>query len=571
MRSWSGTAARRAQRCTAPRDCNVLTEISDNVVMDAKSVAELVNAARSGSAEARDELVRRHYREAALLAAALVNDATEAEDLAQEAFIRAFRNLDLLVDANRFAPWLRRIVVGVSIDWLRAFRPALFRGWTDADDVAIATREPSPLDRVLRAEIVERVRAALDALPPRYRVPIRLYHLDGLSHAKIAATLDVPVATVRSLVARARRKVIPLLAEYAPDMTSTLNEVFEEQPVSHAAKTRFLHVANGSSTTMTIEAADIPGLRSIWADVLYEGPVPGGISDAELLEVRKHFLASPGDPMPSAWAGSDPTLDPVNDLGQWRAVIEAHDAYDELILWFEHDLFDQLNLIQLLPYIHDRLPATKPVSLICIGSFPGRPDFKGLGELTPDELASLLETRERISDAQFDLARRAWLAFRSPTPEPLDRLRHEDTSALPYLAAALTRFLQEYPWTIDGMSRTERRLLDLASGGGIALWDAFPHMHEGEQVYYVTDGTMASIAETLSHTSPALLTLDVSPPSRHVLRGTIALTDSGRSALAGQLDRVSACGIDRWLGGVHLQGRTGVWRWDEQGQRVTRI
>jgi RNA polymerase sigma factor (sigma-70 family) len=551
-------------------DCNVSTAIFDLGVMGEHSVAKLVSEARHGSSEARDELVRRHYREAALLAAALVNDATEAEDLAQEAFIRAFRNLDLLVDASRFAPWLRRIVVGVSIDWLRAFRPALYRGWNDTDDIAIPTTEPSPLDRLLRAEIVERVRAALAALPPRYRVPIRLYHLDGLSHAKIAATLDVPVATVRSLVARARRKLIPLLAEYAPDATPHIHEVFEEPPVTDAATTRFLHVANGSSTTMTIEAAGIPGLRSIWADVLYEGPVPGGLSDAQLLEVRLQFHTGPSDLTWVAWAGSDPSLDPANDLRQWRAVIEAHDAYDELILWFEHDLFDQLNLIHLLTFIRDRLPASKPVSLICIGSFPGRPDFKGLGELTPDELASLLETRATIGDAAYDLARRAWHAFREPTPEALDRLRREDTSALPYLTPAITRFLQEYPWTIDGLSRSERRLLELARDEDIALWKAFPLMHQGEQFYYVSDGTMASTAETLSRTSPPLLTLDVSSASEHVLRGTIAITDSGRAVLERTLDRVAACGIDRWLGGVHLQGRDQPWRWDDEGQRIVR-
>ena len=76
--------------------------------------------------------MRRYYHESGVLAAAMVNDATEADDLAQEAFIREIRNLDLLVDPSRFGPWLRRIVDGVSIDWLRSFRPALYRGWSDA-------------------------------------------------------------------------------------------------------------------------------------------------------------------------------------------------------------------------------------------------------------------------------------------------------------------------------------------------------------------------------------------------------------------------------------------------------
>jgi hypothetical protein len=238
------------------------------------------------------------------------------------------------------------------------------------------------------------------------------------------------------------------------------------QLVIPAAKTRFLHVANGTSTTTTIEAAGIPGARSIWADPLYEGPVPAGLSDTELLDVRMRYLSGPTDRKRAAWAGSDPSQDPANDLREWRAAIERHESYDELILWFEHDLFDQLNLIQLLTWIRDHLPAIKPVSLICIGSFPGRPDFRGLGELRPDELASLLETRQPVSSPQYEVARRAWRALREPTPEVLDELRQDDTSALPHLAAAITRFLQEYPWTTDGLSRSERRLLERRTAPG---------------------------------------------------------------------------------------------------------
>jgi RNA polymerase sigma-70 factor (ECF subfamily) len=139
----------------------------DNVLMPTSTVAELVNEARRGSAEARDELVRRHHREAAILAATMVNDPTEAEDISQEAFTRAFRNLDLLVDPSRFVAWLRRIVNGVSIDWLRSFRPDLYRGWTDADEMVNASRDRSPLDHLLHSEMVRRVGAALEALPPR--------------------------------------------------------------------------------------------------------------------------------------------------------------------------------------------------------------------------------------------------------------------------------------------------------------------------------------------------------------------------------------------------------------------
>jgi hypothetical protein len=222
-----------------------------------------------------------------------------------------------------------------------------------------------------------------------------------------------------------------------------------------------------------------------------------------------------------------------------------------------------------LTWIREHLPPAKPVSLVCIASFPGRPDFKGLGELTPDELTSLVETRQRVGREQYDLAERAWRAFRAPTPEALDALRQVDTSALPYLAPAIGRLLQEYPWTRDGLSRTERRLLELADGDGIALSKAFARMHGGEKVYYVTDASLAALAATLSHAMPSLLTLDRSTVDEsRTLQGRVTLTDAGRSVLSGELDRVTTCGIDKWLGGVHLHNGARLWRWDDTRQRI---
>jgi hypothetical protein len=158
--------------------------------------------------------------------------------------------------------------------------------------------------------------------------------------------------------------------------------------------------------------------------------------------------------------------------------------------------------------------------------------------------------------------------FGSRRPRHSDELRR-DTPALPFLAEAITRFLQEYPWTTDGLSRTERRLLDLADGDGIPLASAFSRMHEGEHAYYVTDASLAALAEALSCASPPLVALDLSHAAAgHVLRGRVALTGTGRSVLVGQLDRVAICGIDRWLGGVHLQSGGPMWRWDNAQQRA---
>jgi hypothetical protein len=331
--------------------------------------------------------------------------------------------------------------------------------------------------------------------------------------------------------------------------------------VTNLLATRCLHVANGTCTTRLIESAGIPGALSIWADPLYEGPVPDGLTDTELLRVRARYLAD-------SKGGAD--VDPVNDLRLWRETIRRHDSYDELILWFEHDLFDQLNLVQVLTWIHDCLPAATTVSLVCVGSFPGHPGFKGLGQLTPGELASLLETRQRVGEAQYSLAERTWEAFRKPTPEALDRLRHTNTAAMPYLSAAITRFLQEFPWTTDGLSLTERRLLQLAAPGGTTLSTAFPRMHQDEDAYYVTDLSLMSLAHALSQTSPPLLAFaSRQSADDDPFHESVRLTDTGRAIIEGRQDRVATCGIDRWLGGVHLQGHSAVWRWDDLHQTMT--
>jgi len=320
---------------------------------------------------------------------------------------------------------------------------------------------------------------------------------------------------------------------------------------------RLLHVANGTSTTMTIAAAGLPGRCSIWADPLYEGPVPAGLDDDAIAELRGRFLS-----------GGAP-VDPVNDMRSWRDVIADVASYDELVLWFEHDLFDQLNLLQLLTFIRQHVPPTKPVCLICIDRFPGRRAFHGLGELAPSEIASLFPGRQPVADATFALAARAWTAFREPSPMPLDGLRRGDTAALPFLGAALERLLEEYPWICDGLSRTERRLLQLARDGAIAMSAVWERIHDGETAYYVTDLSLEAMATSLgSGTTPLIAHTCAAGSTRPFWRGHLTITDAGRAVLDGRADRVAVCGLDRWIGGVHLQRDGAVWRWDPRRQQV---
>jgi hypothetical protein len=311
-----------------------------------------------------------------------------------------------------------------------------------------------------------------------------------------------------------------------------------------------LHVANGHATTGLIELSDLPGRTQVWADPLNEGPVPGNVSDDELLLIRARFLASQND-----------ASDVADDLRRWRDAVDDDAGYDELVLWFEHDLFDQLNLIQLLAHL-GRAPRSKPITLICIDRYPGHPDFKGLGELEPRDLAALFKERRPVDAAQFALAARAWSAYRSPDPRAIEELLKDDTSALPFLGAALARHLEEFPSDADGLSRSECRLMEQAMAGPADIRAAFPLMHHGETAYYIADSWFVDRARELAGTSPALVDLSITgDASSAIPAGTLALTSAGRKVLGGSADRIELCGIDRWLGGVHVHGHGRAWRW----------
>ena len=290
-----------------------------------------------------------------------------------------------------------------------------------------------------------------------------------------------------------------------------------------------LHVTNGDSAAALLRRTGVTGKIVAWRDILHDGPVPSGRALEGMSDVRARFIASTG-------AGSFPEV--------WRH-FGARDAAlrstRKLVLWFEHDLYDQLQLIQILATLATQRETTS--ALICIDSFPGVNPFHGLGQLTPAQLASLWSTRRKVGPAQLILGTRAWKAFSSPDPLAVRHLIATDTSALPFLRAALERFMQEFPVPPDGLSRTERQILRAVAAGNQTFDSIFRANQEQEPAPFMGDTSVQARISTLTDARTPLLT-----------REPITLTAAGERVLAGEVDARQLNGIDRWLGGVHLTG-----------------
>jgi hypothetical protein len=326
---------------------------------------------------------------------------------------------------------------------------------------------------------------------------------------------------------------------------------------------RRLHITNGDSAAGTIRLSGVAGEVSIVADLLHEGPAPAGLSPVRWRKVRAGYLAESGyDDYDSALAR----------LTRWDHTLEEAGSYDEVVLWFEHDLFDQLLLIRTLDLLGRRDLGDTGLSLIAIGEFPGIVPFHGLGQLSAPQMASLLPRRQPVDAAQMLIAREAWRAFCAPDPREVEALLRRDISPLPFLAGALRRLLEELPGAADGLSRSERQILRAlasATTGALSFAAAFRATQEMEERPFMGDLPFHRLLRELAAPPRPLVRLE--PGAGGALRALrISLTATGRGVLEGKEDRVRIRGIDRWLGGVHLQGHEAAWRWDGETDRLVR-
>ncbi len=301
---------------------------------------------------------------------------------------------------------------------------------------------------------------------------------------------------------------------------------------------RLVHICNGDATADQLSLADLPGDIRVWADALDQGPVLP-LPDGPYYAARAAFWATRNVPATPA------------DLAKYDEQIDKLDGVEEVVLWFEHDLFDQLALVRILARLARRgLPPA--LTMVSIDRHPEVPTFLGLGQLAPEQLAQLWPQRTPLSRDAIDEAITAWIALTSSDPRALPFLARR-VKAMPFLSGAIERHLEEMPDPSSGMSRTERQILAAVARNEGAPAALMQQSAASDPRYPLTDTLCAHVLATLASIG-------------FIADG--AITALGRQALAGAIDRVTEVGLDTWRGGVHLAGHGPAWRWSSSDRKL---
>lgn len=314
-----------------------------------------------------------------------------------------------------------------------------------------------------------------------------------------------------------------------------------------------LHVTNGDATVPQLRGTGLAQEILPWRDGLHEGPVPD-VPEAELRWIRAAFLAGEDAGARAIAAGFE------------RRDRRLADHRGEYVLWFEADLYDQLQIVQIVARLHRLGVPPERITLICVGEHLGIARFGGLGELDAEQLARLLGTAAiALTSAALEYATRAWAALRAPEPDGLARIVAAPSRELRFVAEAFDRLSREYPSTRDGLSLTERRLLAAVAAGAGTAGAAFVRAAAREARPFLGDRWAFDRIARLA-TAPLPL---LEAPATVGHDTPVGITPTGREVLDGRADHASLNGIDRWIGGVHLTGTDPAWRWDEGTETVT--
>lgn len=329
-----------------------------------------------------------------------------------------------------------------------------------------------------------------------------------------------------------------------------------------------LHIVNGDTVGDKLKHGSIQGDILVWREVYPLGPVFSGMSGSHNRSARAHFLEQ---------ALGIPQIEYVKGCEAQEKTLRNFMEYEEVVLWFEHDLFDQSMLSYLLHWFSKKNLCSTKLSLLCIDAYPGIELFRGIGQLTVNQINSLSGTWQSIRRDEVELGCKVWEAYTSSDSEKHIEILQEETTVLPFLRDAFEAHLSRLPSAHNGLGIVEQTTLEMVSNGLNNPYELFEQVGNKLNVLGMGDLEYWYRLEKMSEEPNPLLEIqklttfpkynDVMPSFREC---AISLSRFGRCVMAGDKDWVTEKGVNGWYGGLHLCGKELPIRWDSSRKTVVK-
>ena len=321
-----------------------------------------------------------------------------------------------------------------------------------------------------------------------------------------------------------------------------------------------LHIINSEANARLLRESSIEGQVIACEDLIYEGPLKGELSTEAMMAERLAYFCKLGFEEPNV----------IRSRFQARTrLLQQYKQHSSIVLWLNHSVNDQLLLLQHLHWFEREDIGHIEVSIISPDRLPATRNVHDFGQLSDDQFSSLYKRRLEVSVMQLEMATEYWQRIGSDDPLDLAQFSKPDLRCFPKMAEAFTRLLQQYPSKLNGLSRSERQILEVLTTGETDPEKIFRRSQNKEDEPFLDHvGFWMTVSRLMNAEQPAIELVHNDRDERvdslapRELNGTkLRITDFGRAVLKYKADWIQQNGIDRWVCGVHLRDGN-IWRWD---------
>jgi hypothetical protein len=306
-----------------------------------------------------------------------------------------------------------------------------------------------------------------------------------------------------------------------------------------------IHILNGDALVESFKQSNIKGDYIVWRECLFEGPIFDAKTETDLANIRAEYISNTyGENEAHYLKGFN------NFFNKLKCVNEC----SEVTLWFDYDLFCQVNLMYLLKVIAG-YNYDIPVSVVSPKNDGENNQYKGFGGLTGEQLQELFECRKSLSKEELYAAERFWNAYSSTEPLEFEWLLNNTDNTFPFFGEALQAHLERFPSRENGINRIERIILNSVEEGINDKFKIMERVWNEASIYGLGDLQIFKYIEQLSDSN---LLID---------GDKIQITKLGKAVLDNTENYLELRKSNVWIGGVHLNNSR-TWQWDKKDKGI---